>query len=47
MKLPTRKELPDYYEVIRRPVDISKIQAKIDDGKVNIYKIALYLLFKT
>merc|ERR1712168_1093869 len=22
MKLPTRKELPDYYEVIRRPVDI-------------------------
>merc|ERR1712110_1383785 len=33
MKLPTRKELPDYYEVIRRPVDISKIQAKIDDGK--------------
>merc|ERR1712077_76446 len=33
MKLPTRKELPDYYEVIRRPVDISKIQGKIDDGK--------------
>ena len=37
MKLPTRKELPDYYEVIRRPVDISKIQVKIDDGKVNTY----------
>ena len=34
MKLPTRKELPDYYEVIRRPVDIFKIKAKIDDGKV-------------
>merc|ERR1719510_1552541 len=33
MKLPTRKELPDYYEVIRRPVDICKIQVKIDDGK--------------
>merc|ERR1712150_456207 len=33
MKLPTRKELPDYYEVIRRPVDIFKIKAKIDDGK--------------
>merc|ERR1712088_520114 len=32
MKLPTRKELPDYYEVIRRPVDISKIQdGKFDD----------------
>merc|ERR1711997_1073162 len=33
MKLPTRKELPDYYEVIRRPVDIFKIKGKIDDGK--------------
>lgn len=33
MKLPTRKELPDYYDVIRRPVDITKIKAKIDDGK--------------
>ena len=42
MKLPTRKELPDYYEVIRRPVDISKIQAKIDDGKVKIYIKLLY-----
>ena len=34
MKLPTRKELPDYYEVIRKPVDISKILTKIEDGKV-------------
>merc|ERR1712083_915091 len=33
MKLPTRKELPDYYEVIRKPVDISKILTKIEDGK--------------
>merc|ERR1712203_520119 len=33
MKLPTRKELPDYYEVIRRPVDIFKILTKIEDGK--------------
>jgi len=33
MKLPTRKELPDYYEVIRKPVDITKILTKIDDGK--------------
>merc|ERR1719189_1818930 len=30
MKLPTRKELPDYYEVIRKPVDISKILTKIE-----------------
>ncbi len=34
MKLPTRKELPDYYEVIRKPVDISKMLTKINDGKV-------------
>merc|ERR1712066_564313 len=33
MKLPTRKELPDYYEVIRKPVNISKILTKIEDGK--------------
>ena len=33
MKLPSRKELPDYYEVIRKPVDITKILTKIEDGK--------------
>merc|ERR1712045_969147 len=32
-KLPSRKELPDYYEVIRKPVDIAKIQKRIDDDK--------------
>merc|ERR1712241_884769 len=32
-KLPSRKELPDYYEIIRKPVDISKIQQRIDDDK--------------
>merc|ERR1712029_403078 len=32
-KLPSRKELPDYYEVIRKPVDIAKIQKRIDDEK--------------
>lgn len=26
MMLPSRKELPDYYEVIRKPVDFKKIQ---------------------
>merc|ERR1712086_237008 len=30
-KLPSRKELPDYYEVIRKPVDIAKIVQRIDD----------------
>merc|ERR1712004_749881 len=33
VKLPTRKELPDYYDVIRKPVDITKILTKIEDGK--------------
>merc|ERR1711963_1154766 len=30
-KLPNRKELPDYYEVIRKPVDFAKIQKRIDE----------------
>jgi SWI/SNF-related matrix-associated actin-dependent regulator of chromatin subfamily A protein 2/4 len=29
MELPSRKELPDYYEVIRKPVDIKKIKSRI------------------
>ena len=33
MKLPTKKELPDYYEVIKRPVDINKIKNKIEEEK--------------
>ena len=33
MKLPTRKELPDYYEVIKRPVDFHRIKARVRDGK--------------
>merc|ERR1712183_496962 len=32
-RLPSRKELPDYYEVIRKPIDIAKIQQRIDDDK--------------
>jgi SWI/SNF-related matrix-associated actin-dependent regulator of chromatin subfamily A protein 2/4 len=34
MKLPTRRELPDYYDIIKKPVDINKILSRIDDGKV-------------
>ena len=34
-KLPSKKELPDYYDLIRRPMDIFKIEAKIEDGKVS------------
>ncbi|KAL4132863.1 hypothetical protein QTP88_009944 [Uroleucon formosanum] len=33
MKLPSRHKLPDYYEIIKKPMDIKKIVAKIDDGK--------------
>lgn len=33
MKLPTRKELPDYYQVIRRPLDFHKIERSLQEGK--------------
>eukprot|EP00088_Acartia_fossae_P015248 TRINITY_DN18323_c0_g1_i1.p1 TRINITY_DN18323_c0_g1~~TRINITY_DN18323_c0_g1_i1.p1 ORF type:complete len:1190 (+),score=494.76 TRINITY_DN18323_c0_g1_i1:54-3572(+) len=32
-QLPTRDELPDYYEIIRRPVDIFKIEQRIEAEK--------------
>lgn len=35
MKLPTRKELPDYYEVIKKPVDFYRIKSWVRDGKYN------------
>ena len=28
MRLPTQKELPDYYETIKNPVDFNKIKVK-------------------
>lgn len=34
MKLPSRRELPDYYDVIKKPMDIKKILSRIEDGKV-------------
>ncbi|XP_054270051.1 transcription activator BRG1-like isoform X2 [Macrosteles quadrilineatus] len=33
MKLPSRKELPDYYEVIKKPMDIKKIMTRIEECK--------------
>lgn len=33
MKLPSRKELPDYYDVIKRPLDIKKITTRIEEAK--------------
>lgn len=38
IKLPPRKEYPDYYTIIKKPMDITKILNYIDDGKViNIF----------
>ncbi|TKR77560.1 hypothetical protein L596_018508 [Steinernema carpocapsae] len=31
--LPSRRELPDYYEIIDRPMDIKRIQRKLADGR--------------
>lgn len=39
MKLPTRKELPDYYEVIKRPIDINKILVRLQQDK---YQVGLF-----
>lgn len=33
MKLPSRRELPDYYDVIKKPVDIYKLKNRYKDGK--------------
>ena len=33
MKLPPKRELPDYYEVIKKPVDIQKIKNRIREHK--------------
>uniref|UniRef100_A0A1I7WLX2 Bromo domain-containing protein n=1 Tax=Heterorhabditis bacteriophora TaxID=37862 RepID=A0A1I7WLX2_HETBA len=33
VELPTRKELPDYYEVIPNPMDFERIRKKLDKGR--------------
>ncbi|XP_011257143.2 ATP-dependent helicase brm isoform X3 [Camponotus floridanus] len=33
MKLPSRRELPDYYEIIKKPLTINKLLQKIEEGK--------------
>lgn len=33
MQLPSRRELPDYYEVIDRPMDLNRIKKKIKEGR--------------
>jgi SWI/SNF-related matrix-associated actin-dependent regulator of chromatin subfamily A member 2/4 len=34
MKLPPKKDLPDYYELIRKPIDVKKIYQRIEDNRV-------------
>ncbi|XP_056642745.1 ATP-dependent helicase brm-like isoform X1 [Diorhabda sublineata] len=33
IKLPPKKDYPDYYEIIKKPIDINKILDRISDGK--------------
>jgi SWI/SNF-related matrix-associated actin-dependent regulator of chromatin subfamily A member 2/4 len=33
VKLPTKKELPDYYQVIAKPIDLNKIEKNIHDDR--------------
>ena len=33
MMLPPKKDLPDYYELIKKPVDITKIRNRIRNEK--------------
>ncbi|CAB3409909.1 unnamed protein product [Caenorhabditis bovis] len=33
VELPTRKELPDYYQIIAKPMDFNRIRKKIDSGR--------------
>jgi hypothetical protein len=45
MKLPSKQELPDYYNIIKRPIDIKKIQQRLEENKVSFeIKIVLEAL---
>jgi hypothetical protein len=35
MKLPSKQELPDYYNIIKKPIDIKKIQQRLEESKVS------------
>lgn len=37
-KLPTKKELPDYYELIREPIDLRKIKERIKKREVRVFE---------
>jgi SWI/SNF-related matrix-associated actin-dependent regulator of chromatin subfamily A protein 2/4 len=44
MKLPSRRELPDYYEIIKKPLDIKKILQRIDEGKVHTVRKGIFCI---
>ena len=44
MKLPTRKELPDYYEVIKKPLDINKILQRLQADKYMVNYLFQWLI---
>ncbi|XP_069692754.1 ATP-dependent helicase brm-like isoform X2 [Periplaneta americana] len=37
MKLPSKQELPHYYNIIKRPIDIKKIQQRLEENKYNTF----------
>lgn len=37
MKQPPRKDYPDYYEIIKKPIDITKIMNRIEEAKVRLF----------
>ena len=37
--LPTKQELPDYYKVIKKPIDMDRIQIRIQVGKDDLLVI--------
>ena len=43
MGLPSRKDYPDYYQVIMEPIDMTMIEAKIKADKVCIHNSFLIL----
>nr|CAD7200421.1 unnamed protein product [Timema douglasi] len=34
MKLPSKRELPDYYDIIKKPLDLKKIIQRLDENKL-------------
>jgi SWI/SNF-related matrix-associated actin-dependent regulator of chromatin subfamily A member 2/4 len=38
VQLPSRKDLPDYYRVIRRPLDLKRLEKYIKEGKYHSIK---------